>query len=191
MCKLDAATAPQASDFYSAVDLSARIFRNVMKPRLPRKVTASARINLNRFWNELEEFYDRRTKNNNNSMPAYTTDTHDHAREAAENRANERLEKMEEAKEEEEEKVKKTNEANCSMNSSFTLTKRVNIQRPRLHSYEIFDDGEVSSSSEDEESSSVPSLVMFNSLPSKTNTMPSPPPAKSLVHLVAMMADKL
>ena len=78
-----------------------------MKPRLPRKITAQSRINLNRFWNELEEFYnrydDRKTKNNNNplilqaptstfKLPAYTTDTFDHERETAENLLNERLE---------------------------------------------------------------------------------------------------
>jgi len=33
--------------------------RQLMKPRLPRKVTTSARINLNKFWGELEEFYTR------------------------------------------------------------------------------------------------------------------------------------
>lgn len=77
-----------------------------MKPILGRKVTAAARINLNKFWNDLEEFYnrydDRRVSNNNNplidlkavfeALPAYTTDTYDHDREAAENDLNERLE---------------------------------------------------------------------------------------------------
>merc|ERR1712141_885220 len=74
------------------LELPLRNYRRVMKPRLPRKVTAPALINLNRFWNELEEFYnrydDRRAKNNNNPiitkvatelrLPAYTTDTFDH-----------------------------------------------------------------------------------------------------------------
>jgi hypothetical protein len=77
-----------------------------MKPILARKVTASARINLNKFWNDLEEFYnrydDRRSNNNNNplidfqpecqALPAYTTDTYDHDREAAENELNEKME---------------------------------------------------------------------------------------------------
>ena len=87
-------------------DLPARSYRRQMKPILARKVTASARINLNKFWNDLEEFYnrydDRRLCNNNNplidlksvyeTLPAYTTDTHDHNREAAENELNERME---------------------------------------------------------------------------------------------------
>ena len=87
-------------------DLPLRNYRRQMKPILARKVTASARINLNKFWNDLEEFYnrydDRRTSNNNNplidlksvydSMPAYTTDTYDHDREAAENDLNEKME---------------------------------------------------------------------------------------------------
>ena len=84
-------------------DLPARNYRRQMKPVLPRKVTASARINLNKFWNDLEEFYnrydDRRLSNNNNPvidvydrLPAYTTDTYDHDREAAENDLNERME---------------------------------------------------------------------------------------------------
>ena len=33
-----------------------------MKPRLPRKITSTARINLNQYWNELEEEYTRREK---------------------------------------------------------------------------------------------------------------------------------
>ena len=84
-------------------DLPARNYRRQMKPVLPRKVTASARINLNKFWNDLEEFYsrydDRRSSNNNNPLidvymplPNYTTDTYDHDREAAENDLNEKME---------------------------------------------------------------------------------------------------
>merc|ERR1711997_818615 len=71
------------------LEVPLRNYRRTMKPRLPRKISAPARINLNRFWNELEEFYnrydDRRAKNNNNpiithpsvpavQLPAYTTD---------------------------------------------------------------------------------------------------------------------
>ena len=41
-----------------------RNYRRIMKPKLPRKITASARINLNRFWNELEEFYTRYDQRN-------------------------------------------------------------------------------------------------------------------------------
>jgi len=88
------------------IDVPLRSYRRQMKPILPRKVTAAARINLNKFWNDLEEFYnrydDRRASNNNNplvdiktvfeALPAYTTDTYDHDREAAENDLNERLE---------------------------------------------------------------------------------------------------
>ena len=72
-----------------------RNYRRIMKPRLPRKVTASARINLNRFWNELEEFYnryDQRTEKPVVKLPEYTTDTFDHKREAAENELNEGIE---------------------------------------------------------------------------------------------------
>ena len=92
----------------SGFEVPLRNYRRSMKPRLHRKITASSRINLNRFWNELEEFYnrydDRKAKNSNNpliskiatssdlNLPAYTTDTFDHEREAAENRLNERLE---------------------------------------------------------------------------------------------------
>merc|ERR1719229_1161267 len=68
--------------------------RTVMKPRLPRKITASARINLNRFWNELEEFYNRYDERSKPViLPEYTTDTFDHDRETAENKLNEELEK--------------------------------------------------------------------------------------------------
>ena len=71
-----------------------RSYRRVMKPRLPRKVTASARINLNRFWNELEEFYNRYDQRKEKpvvQLPDYTTDSWDHDREAAENKLNESL----------------------------------------------------------------------------------------------------
>ena len=80
---------------------SARSFKRSFKPRTARKASASTRISLNRFWNELEEFYnrydDRRARNLGkdligNTLPAYTTDTFDHDREAAENALNERLE---------------------------------------------------------------------------------------------------
>ena len=69
-----------------------RSYRRIMKPRLPRKVTASARINLNRFWNELEEFYNRYDQRKEKPvvrLPDYTTDSWDHDREAAENQLNE------------------------------------------------------------------------------------------------------
>ena len=71
-----------------------RNYRRVMKPRLPRKITASARINLNRFWNELEEFYNRYDQRTEKPvvklmLPEYTTDTFDHGREQAENELNE------------------------------------------------------------------------------------------------------
>ena len=71
-----------------------RSYRRFMKPRLPRKITASARINLNRFWNELEEFYNRydaRSEKPVVKMPQYTTDTFDHKREEAENNLNEEI----------------------------------------------------------------------------------------------------
>ena len=73
-----------------------RNYRRVMKPRLPRKITASARINLNRFWNELEEFYNRYDQRTEKPviklLPEYTTDTFDHKREAAENELNNDIE---------------------------------------------------------------------------------------------------
>merc|ERR1712038_1068765 len=83
----------------SNFEVPLRNYRRSMKPRLPRKISAAARINLNRFWNELEEFYnrydDRKARNQNKpiiNLPAYTTDTFDHDREAAENALNEQLE---------------------------------------------------------------------------------------------------
>ena len=100
----------EPSSYSYLPEVPLRNYRRTMKPRLPRKISAPARINLNRFWNELEEFYnrydDRRAKNNNNpiinlqeqqsttklKLPAYTTDTFDHERESAENLLNEHLE---------------------------------------------------------------------------------------------------
>ena len=35
--------------------------RTIFKPRLPRKITSSCKINLNKFWGDLEQFYVKRT----------------------------------------------------------------------------------------------------------------------------------
>ena len=62
-------------------DVPLRNYRRSMKPRLPRKITAASRINLNRFWNELEEFYnrydDRKAKNNNNPIITKSSDMYE------------------------------------------------------------------------------------------------------------------
>ena len=79
-----------------------RNYRRPMKPILPRKVSSSARINLNKFWNDLEEFYssfnDRLASNETikttvGQLPDYTTDVFNQDREAAENDLNEILER--------------------------------------------------------------------------------------------------
>ena len=182
-------------EFDFVANMERRSYRTLMKPRLARKATASARINLNRFWNELEEFYDRRTKNNNNcgmAMPDYTTDTHDHAREEAENRANERLE--------EEEAMRSVKAAKYSKNKEVMANdSNLNVSaRMRLHSYDVVDAFEASSDDEEEDyeydyyGDSMPSspvTLMFNDLTSDVK-LPSPPPPKSLLQLVSMMADK-
>ena len=73
-----------------------RSYKKTMKATTRRKLTSSTRINLNRFWNELEEFYDRyeeRKENNNNNrvvLPDWSRDNTD--REEAENRMNESIE---------------------------------------------------------------------------------------------------
>lgn len=103
MCPTVSGEIPSAPGTMAAPVPLPRSFKRSMKPRPARKASASSRINLNRFWNELEEFYnrydDRRARNHNmdliggmTSLPAYTTDTFDHQREAAENELNERLE---------------------------------------------------------------------------------------------------
>lgn len=38
-----------------------RIQRTISKPKLPRKIASSCRINLNKFWGELEDFYIHKT----------------------------------------------------------------------------------------------------------------------------------
>ncbi|XP_059084861.1 uncharacterized protein LOC131881886 [Tigriopus californicus] len=90
------------------LEVPLRCHKRTMRPRLPRKLTSAARINLNRFWNELEDFYhrfdDRRFRDHVQHLPAqsvdtlevvsYTTDGFDHERETAENRLNELLEQQ-------------------------------------------------------------------------------------------------
>ena len=84
------------------LQIPVRNYRRPMKPILPRKVSSSARINLNKFWNDLEEFYssfnDRLASNETikttvGQLPDYTTDVFNQDREAAENDLNEILER--------------------------------------------------------------------------------------------------
>lgn len=87
-------------EFDSEIELPIRSYRRTMKPILPRKTSSSARINLNKFWNDLEEFYSNFNGSNSETikttvetLPDYTTDVFNHDREAAENDLNEMLER--------------------------------------------------------------------------------------------------
>ena len=130
-------------------------------------------------------------------MPDYTTDTHDHAREEAENRANERLE----AEEQERKSAKAAKNLNLTrsernLNLSESEMNLKNLSRSRLHSYDVVDPYEASSSEEDdydddEDFGYSASPVMFDDLDSLADAkLPSPPHNKSLMQLVAMMADR-
>ena len=130
-------------------------------------------------------------------MPDYTTDTHDHAREEAENRANERLEAAEE--EARSAKVAKNlnlRDSEKNLNLSESEMNLKNLSRSRLHSYDVVDPYEASSEEDDydddeEDFGYSASPVMFNDLDSLADTkLPSPPTNKSLMQLVAMMADR-
>lgn len=176
------------------LEVRPKSYRINMKPRLPRKVTASARINLNRFWNELEEFYDRcgsRKVNNNalmSELPAYTTDTHDHARETAENELNERIE-AEWLKQEEKRK---------EAQHMAEQRERQFIMRNRLQSKDILDEDESDSAFSNESSrtcSPLPDTIWNNVfqldeekefLASKVS-LPSPPHPSTLRDLVSML----
>ena len=182
--------------FDDGVEVAAKTYKRVFKPRLPRKLTSSARINLNAFWNELEEFYDRyddrRAKNNNNDLigsvlPAYTTDTFDHAREEAENRINERIESRDLGKSE-------------VSNTKVLLGQK----RTRLQSMDILEDSFESEEEDlnsegdaDSRSDSPAGLALWNILEApefdptgSSSNLPSPPPPKSLVDLVSLMARR-
>jgi hypothetical protein len=80
-----------------SIDLPVRSYRRPMKPVLSRKISSSARINMNKFWNDLEEFYDRfadpsAVRSAVEALPEYTSDVDNQDRESAENDLNERLE---------------------------------------------------------------------------------------------------
>ena len=63
-----------------------RIQRTISKPKLPRKIASSCRINLNKFWGELEDFYINKTSSN------VIKDLHDNVEEM-ENSINENIER--------------------------------------------------------------------------------------------------
>jgi hypothetical protein len=92
----------QTVELFSELELPVRNYRRPMKPILRRKATSSARINLNKFWNDLEEFYDSWSERNVNDesirttierLPEYTADAFNQERESAENDLNEMLER--------------------------------------------------------------------------------------------------
>lgn len=123
-----------------------RSYKRAMKPRLPRKATSAARINLNRFWNELEEFYgrynDRKVQNNNNDLfdlPDYTTDVFDHRRETAENELNERIEAQSINL------YHKEQSAAESWTCCSTSLANLNLSRHRLQSQDILDQDDLES----------------------------------------------
>ena len=62
--------------------------RKIVKPKFPRKITSSCIINLNKFWNELEDFYINRT-----SSKVITFSNEDSTNEEMENSINENIEK--------------------------------------------------------------------------------------------------
>ena len=202
----------------SSYEVPLRNYRRSMKPRLARKVTASSRINLNRFWNELEEFYnrydDRKAKNNNNPiitkvstelrLPAYTTDTFDHERESAENLLNERLEHISNVNE------KETGDnvcceccCSCRLETNYLL-RDASHQRDRIHSCGVESEA---SSVDDQSSSDLDSELEsdddifyglsyyrpqpqhhWNTMSSALPTTPRPP--KSLLDLIHRMGPK-
>ena len=132
-------------------------------------------------------------------MPDYTTDTHDHAREEAENRANERLEAEEQERANKAAKNLNLTRSERNLNLSESEMNLKNLSRSRLHSYDVVDPYEASSSEEeddyddddDEDFGYSASPVMFDNLDSLADAkLPSPPTNKSLMQLVAMMADR-
>eukprot|EP00092_Neocalanus_flemingeri_P011900 GFUD01012832.1.p1 GENE.GFUD01012832.1~~GFUD01012832.1.p1 ORF type:complete len:152 (-),score=37.32 GFUD01012832.1:163-618(-) len=61
--------------------------RKISKPRLPRRITNTCKINLNKFWNELEDFYSGTTSTS--VLPAWN----ETGKEELENSNNENIEK--------------------------------------------------------------------------------------------------
>lgn len=164
-----------ALEHFSSLDLPPlRSYKRSMKPILNRKITSPARINLNRFWNEMEEFYDRynskKLANNNNLlMPDYTTDTYDHEREMAENRLNEQIENR--------------------FNSAAKVQMEVkvnNANRVRFQSYDVQCEGDDDSSSGFSSRASSP---VWND--NEDVFIPMPPSQNSLSDLVLFMAKNL
>merc|ERR1711971_1352902 len=65
--------------------------RKLLRPRLPRKITATCKINLNKFWEELEEVY--RDTTTAKVLPMWPADSM--VEEEQQNNENEEREKME------------------------------------------------------------------------------------------------
>jgi hypothetical protein len=182
-----------------------------MKPKLSRKATSAARINLNRFWNELEDFYARQDESKF-ELPAYTTDVFDHEREAAENEANERLERTNSCtscvdEDEELELIQSAADASLEKGHTRMLVSNKHASmsdvarqtlRDRLQSQDILDldyldedDDDACSfaSSSSSRCASPQLLALWNVL--EASPLPSPPPPKSLVDIVSIVAQRL
>lgn len=198
------------------LEVPLRSFKRPMRPRLSRKLTSVARINLNRFWNELEDFYsrfdDRRFQDHvqhlsDQSMErlevvSYTTDGFDHERETAENRLNELLEQqwLEE---------QRVNQSPIKMQlpgsrDILPLPPKTPLGRFRLESYDVPDEetcslGSSSSSSASNSSSSsrcsspVAFWNVFDTQPAfvldeqDDERVPLPKPPNTLIDLASLM----
>ncbi len=155
------------------------------------------RIAINRFWNEMEEFYNRRTDRSKTAMlPAYTTDCFDHAREEAENDLNDKIERMLTSR------TDPTRSQHQDLDVNVDKKSNLSLARARLESSDVILDGDSVCSSpsgfessseedEDEEFSSLEESTKFiwndfSSL-SSPGSSPMPSPPKTLPDLKKFM----
>ena len=148
-----------------------RSYRRHMRPRTARKASSTQRIALNRFWNEMEEFYSRREAEER--LPAYTTDTFDHRREEAENQLNEKLDR-----------VQRDRQRQDKMDNQVAAA----AGRTRLESSDVVLDyspscSECSTPASESDSESSSFSFTWNDLSSSSSTSVMPSPPKTLPDL--------
>ena len=150
---------------------------------------------MNRFWNELEDFYtrldERRAKENNNfALPEYTTDAFDHNRETAENDLNARIEAEADIV-----IMDKLEKSSVVLNNSKNISPSIGDkqqQRLRLQSYDVHINSDFDEYDDDEDEDSDVWRSEDDEEQQRVHRLPLPPATSPIMlkNIVSFFAHK-